>query len=51
MEARFKALAARLAARYQITYGRPESLVPPKNLEITVTRPGARVLVPKWAGQ
>jgi hypothetical protein len=51
MDARFKALAARLASRYAITYGRPEALIPPKKLEVAVTRPGARVLVSQWASQ
>lgn len=51
LESHFKALAARLASRYAITYGRPEALIPPKNLDVTVTRPGTKVLVPRWAAQ
>jgi hypothetical protein len=51
LEPRFKALAARLAARYAITYGRPEALIPPERLEITVARKDARVLISRWAGQ
>ena len=51
IEPHFKALAARLADRYAITYGRPEALVPPEKLEVSVTRPGTRVLVSRWAGQ
>jgi hypothetical protein len=51
LESRFKALAARLAGRYAITYGRPEALIPPKKLEVAVTRPGVKVLVSQWASQ
>jgi VWFA-related protein len=32
-------LADELANQYQITYARPESLVPPKKIEVTVQRP------------
>jgi hypothetical protein len=51
IEPHLKTLAATLAARYAITYGRPEALVPPQRLEVTVTRPGAHILAPHWSGQ
>jgi hypothetical protein len=51
IEAQFGKLADRLALQYAITYSRPDSLVPPSKLEVTVTRPGVRVLAPKWSGQ
>lgn len=33
-------LADQLANEYRITYGRPESLIPPEKIEVSVTRPG-----------
>jgi VWFA-related protein len=33
-------LAAELADQYRITYGRPETLVPPQKIEVSVRRPG-----------
>jgi VWFA-related protein len=35
--------------QYVVTYGRPDTLVPPKKIEITVRKPGARVLAPSNA--
>ena len=51
IESGFSKLADRLALQYAVTYSRPDSLVPPSKLEITSTRPGLRVLAPKWSGQ
>ncbi len=47
----FDKLAALFTARHRITYGRPDTLIPPDRLEITARREGLRVLAPKWAGQ
>jgi len=47
----FERLAALFTSRHRITYGRPDTLVPPDRLEITARREGLRVLAPKWAGQ
>ena len=33
-------LAAELADQYRITYGRPETLIPPQKIEVSVRRPG-----------
>jgi hypothetical protein len=38
-----------LASRVRIAYGRPDSLIPPKTLEITTKREGLRVLASRWA--
>jgi VWFA-related protein len=51
IEGKFGEMADRLAAQYLITYGRPDRLIPPSKLEITVKRPGAQVWAPHWTGQ
>jgi hypothetical protein len=33
-------LAARIEGQYKVTYARPESLIPPERIEVSVTRPG-----------
>jgi len=35
-----KRLAAELSNQYLVTYARPESLIPPEKIEVSVTRPG-----------
>jgi hypothetical protein len=47
----FEGVAALLGAQQRITYGRPDTLIPPKTLEITTRRDGLRVLAPTWAAQ
>jgi VWFA-related protein len=37
---RMKQLANELIYQYKITYGRPETLIPPEKIEVTVTKPG-----------
>lgn len=37
---RMKQLAAELLDQYLVTYARPERLIPPEKIEVTVTRPG-----------
>ena len=44
-------LAVQIRSRYDVTYGRPESLVPPQRLQVQVKRPGARVAAPTWTGR
>jgi hypothetical protein len=36
-------LAAELANQYVVTYARPETLIPPEKVSVTVTRPGLTV--------
>ena len=36
-------LADELLNQYVVTYGRPETLIPPEKVEVTVTRPGVTV--------
>jgi Ca-activated chloride channel family protein len=40
---RLRELAAELKSQYQIVYSRPESLIPPENLTVTVKRAGLTV--------
>jgi len=42
-------VAATIFDQYVVTYGRPDTLVPAKTIEVTVTKPGARVLAPGHA--
>ena len=51
LESAFARIAAQLTQRYAVTYGRPESLVPPDRVEVEVKRPDAQVRVSRWAGQ
>jgi len=44
-------LATMLTSQVQVTYGRPEQMVPPKKLEIQLTRKDLRLQAPRWAGQ
>jgi len=51
IERRFDGLANRLVSQYIVTYARPESLIPPAKLEVSVKRDGVRVIAPHWTGQ
>ncbi len=42
-------LASQIANRYLVTYGRPESLVPPDRIDVEVKRRDVRVRVTRWA--
>ena len=44
-------VATLLTSQIDVTYARPDRLIPPTRLEVTVTRPGLRVWAPHWAGQ
>ena len=43
---RLDAVAGLILNQYAVTFGRPESLVPPEKLKVTVSTPGAEVLAP-----
>lgn len=49
IEPAFDAIATALAARFEVTYGRPERLIPPKNLEISARDSGLTVITSRWA--
>jgi VWFA-related protein len=40
LDGALKTLATQLTNEYRITYARPESLIPPEKIEVSVTRPG-----------
>jgi hypothetical protein len=47
----FERLATQLASRWEITYGRPDRLIPPSKLEIQTRDSSRQVLAPRWAGR
>jgi len=51
IELGFNTVTALLTSRYLVTYGRPESLIPPDKIEVTSRRKDLRILAPKWAGR
>lgn len=51
LESAFGKVRALLASRYLVTYGRPDTLVPPDRIEVESRRPGVRVRSSKWAGR
>jgi hypothetical protein len=44
----FTTLASALGSQYDVTYARPESLVPPTKLEVSLRQGGHRVVAPQW---
>jgi VWFA-related protein len=47
----FVTVAALLTSEYDVTYGRPDSLVPPTRLDVGVTLPNLDVHAPHWTGR
>jgi hypothetical protein len=45
----FTQVASLLGSQYDITYARPESLVPPKRVDVAVSRPDTKLLAPHWS--
>jgi hypothetical protein len=44
----FTALSNMISGRLDVTYGRTDMMIPPKKLEITVTRSGVKAYTPRW---
>jgi hypothetical protein len=44
---RLSQLADELTNQYVVTYSRPEQLIPPEKLEVTVNKPGLTARAPK----
>ena len=44
-----KLIPAALAGTYRVTYARPDSPTPPRQLDVTTGWPGATIIAPKWA--
>jgi hypothetical protein len=49
----FTRLASTLTHEFKLTYARPDAMIPPKRLEVTLgeSRKGATLSAPVWAGQ
>jgi hypothetical protein len=45
---RLRALAAELNGQYQVTYARPKTLIPPKEMEVSSKRPEVTVRARRW---
>jgi VWFA-related protein len=48
---RFTEVASHLLAQFAVTYGRPESLIPPERLDVRLTRDGYRLHAPRWTNK
>jgi hypothetical protein len=46
---RLDAVASHIFSQYVVTFGRPEALMPPRDIKVTVSVPGAEVLSPATA--
>ena len=44
-------LAGLLTHQIQVTYGRPDQMIPPKKLDVQLTRKDLKMQAPRWAGQ
>jgi hypothetical protein len=44
----FESVGALISSRYLVVYGRPESTIPPKSVEVTTKRPNVRVSAARW---
>jgi hypothetical protein len=51
LENAFARLGAQLTHRYAVTYGRPDSLIPPDRVDVEVKRPDVEVRASRWAGR
>ncbi len=51
LESAFLSRAALLLSRYDVVYGRPDSLIPPTKLEVEVKRKDVRVMSPRWVSK
>ncbi len=48
---RFSDVASQLLGQFAVTYGRPESLIPPQRLDVRLTREGYRLHAPRWTNK
>ena len=47
----FTKLASQLTSRWEVTYGRPDTLVPPSRVEVQARSTDMRVLAPQWVAR
>lgn len=48
LRGRFGEVAAQLHSQFTVTYGRPDTLIPPDKLEMRVVNPDLRLAAPRW---
>jgi len=51
LPAKMAELAGILTSQLQVTYGRPEQIIPPKKIDIQLNRKDLKLTAPRWAGQ
>lgn len=51
LKERFTDVATQLLGQFAVTYGRPESLIPPERLDVRLTREGYRLHAPRWTNK
>ena len=51
LPAKMTEVATLLANQFQITYGRPDQMVPPKKIDVQLSRKDLKLQAPRWAGQ
>jgi hypothetical protein len=51
LESAFTTVAAMLTSRYDIVYGRPDSLIPPSRVTVEARDKSLRVAAPRWPGR
>ncbi len=51
LKGRFTEVADQLLAQFAVTYGRPESLIPPERLDVRLSLEGYRLTAPRWTNK
>lgn len=51
LKSRFTEVADQLLAQFAVTYGRPESLIPPERLDVRLALEGYRLTAPRWTNK
>ena len=51
LPAKMAELAGILTSQLQVTYGRPEQIIPPRKIDIQLNRKDLKLTAPRWAGQ
>lgn len=51
LKVRFTEVAEQLLAQFAVTYGRPESLIPPERLDVRLSMDGYRLTSPRWTNK
>jgi hypothetical protein len=51
LDGAFTKISANIIGRYDVTYGRPDALVPPSRLSVEMRDRSLRVTAPRWSGR